>query len=65
MMEAANQGCLDDPAFVKALHPSWLWGVLRQGEARGHRGLVDPGEIERGPDAAPLRGSGGAKLDEH
>jgi hypothetical protein len=32
MMQAADQGRLDDPAFVKALHPSWLRGVLRQGE---------------------------------
>ena len=32
MMEAAGHGRLDDLAFVKALHPSWLRGVLRQGE---------------------------------
>ena len=32
MMEAADHGCLDDSAFVKPLHPSWLRGVLLQGE---------------------------------
>jgi hypothetical protein len=32
MMEAADHRRLDDSAFVQALHRSWLWGVLRQGE---------------------------------
>jgi len=41
MMEAAGHGRLDDPAFVKALHPSWLWGVLRQGEACAGPVVVD------------------------
>src|SRR4029450_9503719 len=38
MVEAAGHGRLDDLAFVKALHPSWLRGVLRQGE-------VGPGTV--------------------
>ena len=32
MMEAAGHGRLDDLAFAKTLHPSWLRGVLLQGE---------------------------------
>jgi hypothetical protein len=38
MMEAAGHGRLDDLAFVKALHPSWLRSVLREGE-------VGPGTV--------------------
>ena len=38
MMEAAGHGRLDDLAFVKALHRSWLRGVLRQGK-------VGPGTV--------------------
>jgi hypothetical protein len=38
MMEPAGHGRLDDLAFVKALHPSWLRSVLRQGE-------VGPGTV--------------------
>jgi hypothetical protein len=41
MMEAADHGCLDDPAVVKALHPSWLRGVLRQGEVGAGPVVVD------------------------
>jgi hypothetical protein len=41
MMEAADHGHLDDLAFVKALHPSWLRGVLRQGEVGAGPMLVD------------------------
>jgi hypothetical protein len=28
VMEAADHGCLDDPALIEALHRSGLWGVL-------------------------------------
>jgi hypothetical protein len=38
MMEAAGHGRLDDLAFVKALYPSWLRGILLQGE-------VGPGTV--------------------
>jgi hypothetical protein len=41
MMEAAGHGRLDDSAFVKALHPSWLRGVLRQGEVCAGPVVVD------------------------
>jgi hypothetical protein len=41
MMEAADHGRLDDLAFVKALHPSWLRGVLRQGEVCAGPVVVD------------------------
>jgi hypothetical protein len=41
MMEAAGHGRLDDLAFVKALHPPWLRGVLRQGEVCAGPVVVD------------------------
>jgi hypothetical protein len=41
MMEAADHGHLDDSAFVKALYPSWLRGVLRQGEVGAGPVVVD------------------------
>jgi hypothetical protein len=41
MMEAADHGRLDDPAFVMALHPSWLRGVLLQGEVCSSRVVVE------------------------
>ena len=40
-MEAADHGRLDDSAFVKALHPSWLRGVLLQGEVCADPVVVD------------------------
>jgi hypothetical protein len=43
MMEAADHRRLDDPAFVRALHRSWLRGVLRQGE------------VGAGPVVRPMR----------
>jgi hypothetical protein len=41
MMEAADHRCLDDPAFVMALHRSWLRGVLLQGEVCSSSVVVD------------------------
>ena len=41
MMEAADHRCLDDPAFVMALHRSWLRGVLVEGEVRSGPVVVD------------------------
>jgi hypothetical protein len=41
MMEAADHRGLDDPAFVKALHRSWLRGVLLQGQVCSGPVVVD------------------------
>jgi hypothetical protein len=41
MMEASDHGGLDDPAVVKALHRSWLRGVLLQGEVCAGPVVVD------------------------
>ena len=41
VMEPADQGCLDDPALIEALHRSGLWGVLVQGEVCSGAVVVD------------------------
>jgi hypothetical protein len=41
MMEAADHRGLDDPAFVKALHRSWLRGVLLHGQVCSGPVVVD------------------------
>src|SRR2546426_348467 len=41
MMEAADQGRLDDPALIEVLHWSWLWGVLAQGKVCSGAVVVD------------------------
>jgi Pyridoxamine 5'-phosphate oxidase len=41
VMEAADQGRLDDPALIEALHRSGLWGVLVQGEVCSGAVVVD------------------------
>jgi hypothetical protein len=41
MMEAADQGRLDDLAFVESLHPSWLRGILRQRKVGAGPVVVD------------------------
>jgi hypothetical protein len=40
-MEAADHGCLDDPALIAALHRSGLWGVLGEGEVCSGTVVVD------------------------
>ena len=49
MMEAAGHGRLDDLAFVKTLHPSWLRGVLRQGEVGAGPVVVDAVLAQQAP----------------
>jgi hypothetical protein len=47
MMEAADQGRLDDPALIEALHRSGLWGVLVQGEVCSGAVVVEEVCVQR------------------
>jgi hypothetical protein len=58
-MQASDDRCLDDPAFVMALHRSWLRGVLVQGAVCSSSVTVWQFWPPVGADPWPAGGAGG------
>ena len=55
MMEAADHRRLDDSAFVRALHQSWLRGILLQGEVCSGPVVVDEVLAQQATQMGPVQ----------